>query len=209
MVSMTPIEPRSTDEPPLTDAQAALLARHEPDIRRAAAFACRKNRMIDPDDAVSDATMGAIRAIRAYDDSMGATLATYIAIRARYAIADGLRDRNATRRVEGRQRVVNARTNTLHPRADDTDEPHPEMVVPVIAPHDASPDELDEARHIICAIAKTRRDQLILALIYVEGLTMKEAGVVVGLCESRISQIHSGLIARARSMAALGRIGRG
>ncbi|MGH9475129.1 MAG: sigma-70 family RNA polymerase sigma factor [Terriglobales bacterium] len=43
------------------------------------------------------------------------------------------------------------------------------------------------------------RDQQILSLYYFEELTMKEVGQVLGIGESRISQIHSALLTRMRA----------
>ena len=46
------------------------------------------------------------------------------------------------------------------------------------------------------------REQQLLALYYQEELTMKEIGVVLGVGESRVSQMHSMAIARLRSILA-------
>ena len=42
------------------------------------------------------------------------------------------------------------------------------------------------------------RDQLVLSLYYREELTMKEVGAVLGLTESRVSQLHTRALARLR-----------
>jgi len=47
----------------------------------------------------------------------------------------------------------------------------------------------------------TRTEKLILVLYYCEDLTMKEIGVTLGLSESRVSQMHSILVARLRAKA--------
>ena len=46
------------------------------------------------------------------------------------------------------------------------------------------------------------REQQVLALYYQEELTMKEVGAVLGVGESRVSQIHSMAVARLRSILA-------
>jgi len=46
--------------------------------------------------------------------------------------------------------------------------------------------------------ACSKRERLILLLYYYEGLTMKEVGAALGMSESRISQIHAGLLERLR-----------
>lgn len=53
---------------------------------------------------------------------------------------------------------------------------------------------------LVAAIERlTEREQLLLTLYYHEELTMKEVGEVLGVNESRVSQIHSKLIRRLRS----------
>ena len=43
------------------------------------------------------------------------------------------------------------------------------------------------------------KEQQVLALYYFEELTMKEVGAVLGIGESRVSQIHSLAVVRLRS----------
>jgi len=45
----------------------------------------------------------------------------------------------------------------------------------------------------------SERDQLLLSLYYRDGLTMKEVGSVLGLTESRVSQLHSTAMLRLRA----------
>src|SRR5271165_2165819 len=47
-----------------------------------------------------------------------------------------------------------------------------------------------------------QREQRVLGLYYQEELTMKEVGAVLGVGESRVSQIHSVAVARLRSILA-------
>jgi len=42
------------------------------------------------------------------------------------------------------------------------------------------------------------RERLVVSLYYYEGLTLKEIGQVIGVSESRISQIHTKAIVRLR-----------
>lgn len=60
--------------------------------------------------------------------------------------------------------------------------------------------ELEERQRLLAeAIAKLpKKEQLVLALYYQEELTLKEIAKVMGLSESRISQLHSQAIARLR-----------
>lgn len=57
--------------------------------------------------------------------------------------------------------------------------------------HKATEDE-DTRRMLRAAIAGLReRDQIVLALYYFEGLTLAEIGSVLGVTESRVSQLHT------------------
>jgi RNA polymerase sigma factor for flagellar operon FliA len=61
-----------------------------------------------------------------------------------------------------------------------------------------------ERKHMLAgAIAQLPpREQEVLALYYQEELTMKEVGAVLGVGESRVSQIHSAAVARLRVLLA-------
>lgn len=48
----------------------------------------------------------------------------------------------------------------------------------------------------------SQRERQLLTLYYLEGKTMAEVGLQLGLSESRVSQLHSALMARLRSRAA-------
>jgi len=48
----------------------------------------------------------------------------------------------------------------------------------------------------------TREERLVVALYYYENLTMREIGDVLALSESRVSQMHTSIIARLKSTAA-------
>jgi RNA polymerase sigma factor for flagellar operon FliA len=45
----------------------------------------------------------------------------------------------------------------------------------------------------------SRNEKLIIVLYYYEGMTMKEIGRTLDLSESRVSQMHSSILARLRS----------
>jgi RNA polymerase sigma factor for flagellar operon FliA len=58
-----------------------------------------------------------------------------------------------------------------------------------------------ELKEVIASGIKAlpRQDQIVISLYYYDGLTLKEIGEVLGLTESRISQIHSKAISRLRN----------
>lgn len=45
----------------------------------------------------------------------------------------------------------------------------------------------------------SQREQLLLSLYYNEGLTLKEVGQVLGISESRVSQIHTAVVLKLRA----------
>ncbi len=61
--------------------------------------------------------------------------------------------------------------------------------------------ELEEMKMIIAkAIDKLpKREQIVVALYYYEGLTLKEIGEVLGVTESRVSQLHTKAIIRLKA----------
>lgn len=58
-----------------------------------------------------------------------------------------------------------------------------------------------ELKEVIADGIKTlpKKDQIVVSLYYYDGLTLKEIGEVMGLTESRISQIHSKAISKLRT----------
>jgi RNA polymerase sigma factor FliA len=61
----------------------------------------------------------------------------------------------------------------------------------------------EEKRHLAAAIADLpEKERLVLTLYYYEGLTMKEVGFVLGVVESRVSQLRSAALGRLRKRLA-------
>lgn len=83
---------------------------------------------------------------------------------------------------------------------DDEDQAHIGLPDPAETP--LARYERQEARERLTeAIDRlTGRERQIVALYYVEELTMKEIGSVIGITESRVSQIHTQAVLRLRSM---------
>ncbi|MGI9296165.1 MAG: RNA polymerase sigma factor FliA [Pseudomonadales bacterium] len=70
-------------------------------------------------------------------------------------------------------------------------------------PNDVSPSQAVQASHLRAAISEQindlpEREKLVLALYYDEELNLKEIGQVLGVSESRVSQIHSQAMLRLR-----------
>jgi len=84
----------------------------------------------------------------------------------------------------------------------DSDPEHQPLAV-AVAP-DEGPEKLLERselrKHLVDALARlSDRERQVLALYYEEELTLAEIGAVLGVCESRVSQIRSLAIARLRA----------
>ncbi len=76
-------------------------------------------------------------------------------------------------------------------------------ILQVLRGDESDPESLLEARRatdtLASAIAElTEREQIVVSLYYYEDLTLKEIGQVLGVTESRVSQIHSRAVARLR-----------
>jgi RNA polymerase sigma factor (sigma-70 family) len=72
-----------------------------------------------------------------------------------------------------------------------------------VDPLSPNPHELLERREIESLLARAieklpARERLVLALYYHEELTMKEVGGILGVNESRVSQIHSKAVSKLR-----------
>ncbi|MFC2555229.1 MAG: sigma-70 family RNA polymerase sigma factor, partial [Lautropia mirabilis] len=85
--------------------------------------------------------------------------------------------------------------------SEDDDESRIEQMLPDDAP---TPDRrLEDARFresLVAAIdGLPEREKLLMNLYYVEELTLKEIGEVLGVTESRVSQLHSQAVARLRA----------
>ncbi len=60
----------------------------------------------------------------------------------------------------------------------------------------------DHADRIAAIRALEERAELLISLYYTEELTMKEIGQVLGVSESRVSQMHSSILARLKAQMA-------
>ena len=67
--------------------------------------------------------------------------------------------------------------------------------------HQSSPVKLIQRRDLKDLMTKglTRAERLIVVLYYYEGMTMKEIGTTLDLSESRVSQMHSSILARLKA----------
>jgi RNA polymerase sigma factor FliA len=142
------------------------------------------------DDLVQYGALGLIAASRKFNRRKRVPFAQYCRHRIKGAIIDGLRAVDDLSRTQRKaQRAL-----------DDPltfDVPRNHAVAPEYLPsRDADPEELalaterSTALYSACATLQPR-DRLILRLYYAHGRTMKEIGAVIGVNESRVSQLHA------------------
>ena len=172
---------------------------------------------VDVEDLMSAGIFGLMDAIDAYDLGRGVKFETYCAPRIRGAILDELRamGRLATdeeiasrlnlsgeefdkiRKDAGAVGVV-----SLNRKWYETDSNKDVREIDVLEdPKQVDPLSAVQRRDLKDLITKglSRAERLIVILYYYEQMTMKEIGVTLDLSESRVSQMHSSILARLKA----------
>lgn len=130
------------------------------------------------EDVISCGLEALIRGVDSYDEACGATLAQFLWTRIRRGILDELRGRDpepplALAQWEGADQLPSA-----YPSSD---------------PEHASARREAKQRFREAFRALPERDRRVAVLLYVENLTLREIGELLGVTESRVCQIHSQL----------------
>lgn len=176
---------------------------------------------VDQDDLVSDGVFGLMDAIERFEPDRGLAFQTFAVPRIRGAIIDGMRAMDfVPRTVRDKLRTINRARIVLEDRlgrSPEDAELASEAGVSVQQLRDilrrasqhASLDDFDLADELVgpgtqevedddfsvvlmrAVRLLTERDQILIALYYYEGLTLAEIGQVLGVTESRVSQLHS------------------
>lgn len=92
---------------------------------------------------------------------------------------------------------------SIHPSDDSEHAADPIQAIPDTP--EASPFAMYERSELRCRLAEAvdslpEKERLVVSLYYVDELTMKEIGTVLGVNESRVSQIHTKAVARLRGL---------
>jgi RNA polymerase sigma factor for flagellar operon FliA len=180
---------------------------------------------VELDDLVSAGIFGLMDAIDAFDMSRGVKFETYCVPRIRGAMLDELRTMDwVPRLVRSKASKLNEATKMLEARLGR----HPtsaELAIQMEMPVgelekmqlEASAVNLislnkkweDPTRRIqkndlmrLVTKGLNRNERLIIILYYYEELTMKEIGATLDLSESRVSQMHSSIVARLQGQLA-------
>ena len=151
----------------------------------------RIGKVVDLDDLVQDANIGLIQAAKSFEPGRGLAFTTHLQHRVRGAILDGIRQRDI---VSRRQRATgNVPTFVPLNKPLYTKGRECACVGDMIVGRDEPPDKAiarsDEFSALIRCLPGQERDAVF--LYFHEGLTMRQVGLVMRLCESRISQLVS------------------
>ena len=174
---------------------------------------------VELSDLTQAGVLGLLDAASKYDEAKGVRFSTYAELRIRGSILDGLRELDwVPRSVRRRRRELEAASERLEARlgrspsetelAAELDlavsdlsrsQPAAEMVEStdeldslVRDPNAIDPHEVLAHRELFRILVEslTEKERLVMTLYYYEDLTMKGVGEVLGVNESRVSQIH-------------------
>ncbi|TDI48315.1 MAG: FliA/WhiG family RNA polymerase sigma factor [Acidobacteria bacterium] len=189
-------------------------------VRRVALQVARRlPTQVELSDLTQAGCLGLLDAASRYDGARGVRFSTYAELRIRGSILDGLRELDwVPRSVRRRGRELDAASGRLEARlgrspnetelAAELDiavsdlgriEPTVEMVETtddlVRDPNAIDPHEALARRELFRILVEaietlTKNERLVMTLYYYEELTMKAVGEVLGVNESRVSQIH-------------------
>lgn len=209
------------------DSDAALIARHAGLIDRTARrLASRTAGAVSADDLWSAGALGLLDAARRFDASRDVRFETYAEHRIRGAMLDEMRrmDHLPRRLRDQAEQVERARAKlgqklhrepTVEELCEDVGigseelaalqgltESHVATLENLEAP-DIPSDQHVERRHAAWTLAHAveglpERQQLVLSLHYVEGLTYREIAKILEVSEPRVCQIHGEAIAKLR-----------
>ncbi len=197
-----------------------LVQKSLPLVRRVALqVASRLPMQVELSDLTQAGVLGLLDAASKYDEAKGVRFSTYAELRIRGSILDGLRELDwVPRSVRRRRRELEAASERLEARlgrspsetelAAELDlavsdlsrsQPAAEMVEStdeldslVRDPNAIDPHEVLAHRELFRILVEslTEKERLVMTLYYYEDLTMKGVGEVLGVNESRVSQIH-------------------
>jgi RNA polymerase sigma factor for flagellar operon FliA len=163
-----------------------------------------RSAIVDAGDLAAVGALGVMDAIERFDPARRVRFATFAAGRINGAMLDHLRSIDfVPRRERQLQRkglvkpVGMCSLNKPMTRGADDEGVPMERGDFRAAPAVASPDPDDGFRAMLVGFNRTER--LLLTLYYREEMSMKEIGAVLGVSESRVSQMHKSLIARLKA----------
>jgi RNA polymerase sigma factor for flagellar operon FliA len=185
----------------MSSCTAVSVASHLPLVHKVAKrIARRLPRVVELGDLVAAGTIGLIDAAKRFDPKRAQSFDGYAQLRVRGAIFDHLREmdwlsRSQRARVNGDDAAVLGVVSVEDVRDDGFDGFAHDLPSPALAF-----DVRERNEKLGDAVAQLpKRSQEILALYYVEDLTLREIGVVFGITESRACQLHGQALAQLRA----------
>lgn len=187
------------------DDRNRLIERYMPVVEyHAQRFSAKTPECVETDDLVSYGVFGLIEAIDAFDPARGVRFETYCVQRIRGAMIDELRKLDWVPRLERKRRApeeittVTSLDKTLH-QFEETGSLLAQLDV-LTDRKAVKPQRTTQRCDLLRLVTKGlgRDERLIVVLYYRADLTMKEIGELLGLSESRVSQVHSALLPRIR-----------
>src|SRR6266487_3293189 len=151
---------------------------------------------VELDDLISAGVFGLMDAIDAFDVNRGVKFETYCVPRIRGAMLDELRT------MDWVPRLVRSKASKLEEtrkalEAEPGRPPRPDKKA-------EDPTHRLQNRDLMRLVTRglNRNERLIIILYYYEDMTMKEIGATLDLSESRVSQMHSSIVARLQAQLA-------
>jgi RNA polymerase sigma factor (sigma-70 family) len=184
---------------PLTADQQALVTAHVPFARRIAAR-LTVGRPQFRDEAEGAAFEALCRLAARYDPASGATFETYATPRLVGAVWDAMRKWGTYHRMKRSETPETFNLDALSPYRDDSGNPlswH-DVLASQDDPPGAAEESIDAVRGMLRGLPRGRRDVMERLYTRADCCRVKDTGRALGLCETRISQIHSEVIAILR-----------
>src|SRR6516225_4894303 len=166
---------------------------------------------VDLDDLISAGVFGLLDAIDAFDLERGVKFETYCVPRIRGAMLDELRTmdwvprlvRSKASKMDGDATAVSQ--VSLNKKWYETDSYKDVREIDILEDKKAEdPTHRLQNRDLMRLVTRglNRNERLIIILYYYEDMTMKEIGATLDLSESRVSQMHSSIVARLQAQLA-------
>ncbi len=172
----------------------------------ASQVSARLPQTVDIDDLAGPGHLGLLKAIRTFDPGKNVHFSTWAARCIRFAMLDYLRDNDWAPRLERRrQKKTGERPVTIHSldRAVFQTGGGRDIRQVDLLPDSslAAPESRLSRRLTIDQLCRgmNRSERLAVVLYFFEGLTMRETGRAIGVCEARVSQMIKLLTRRLRS----------
>ena len=137
---------------------------------------------VDVEDVAQAGMVSALMARGRYDETRGASIRTFLAIRIRGAIRDEVQRQMRTYVENSYEALGEIHQAPGHNETPERHVMHHELLTRLSTEIDRLP----------------ARDRWVLEMKYQDDLTQREIGTVLGVSEARVSQIHSRIVGRLR-----------